>query len=91
MHVLFYCCSNSVFFFLYFVAFLTQGASFADIMKMTDAFEGSVVRTLRSLDELLRQMAEAAKSVGNLELVDKFTAGSVLIKRDIVFAASLYL
>ncbi|KAF9280461.1 ATP-dependent RNA helicase mtr4 [Mortierella alpina] len=68
-----------------------NGASFADIMKMTDAFEGSVVRTLRSLDELLRQMAEAAKSVGNLELVDKFTAGSVLIKRDIVFAASLYL
>ncbi|CAO3570039.1 unnamed protein product [Mortierella alpina] len=68
-----------------------KGASFAEIMTMTDAFEGSVVRTLRSLDELLRQMAEAAKSVGNLELVSKFTAGSVLIKRDIVFAASLYL
>ncbi|KAF9570829.1 ATP-dependent RNA helicase mtr4 [Mortierella alpina] len=68
-----------------------HGASFADIMKMTDTFEGTVVRTLRGLDELLRLMAEAAKSVGNLELVDKFTTGSVLIKRDIVFAASLYL
>ncbi|KAF9929251.1 ATP-dependent RNA helicase mtr4 [Mortierella alpina] len=68
-----------------------NGASFADIMKMTDAFEGSVVRTFRSLDELLRQMAEAAKSVGNLELVDRFTTGSVLVKRDIVFAGSLYI
>ncbi len=83
--------SNSIFNVHARFSFLTQGASFADIMKMTDAFEGSIVRTLRSLDELLRQMAEAAKSVGNLELVDKFTAGSVLIKRDIVFAASLYL
>ncbi|KAF9968733.1 Exosome RNA helicase MTR4 [Mortierella alpina] len=65
----------------------------SDLMALTYAWANvsSVVRTLRSLDELLRQMAEAAKSVGNLELVEKFTAGSVLIKRDIVFAASLYL
>ncbi|KAG0205341.1 ATP-dependent RNA helicase mtr4 [Mortierella sp. GBA30] len=67
------------------------GARFEDLLTMTDAFEGTIVRTLRSLEELLRQMAEAAKFLGNRELQLKFNNGAGLIKRDIVFVASLYI
>lgn len=68
-----------------------HGAKFAKICKMTDVFEGSIIRCLRRLEELLRQMAQAAKSIGNTELETKFEAGITKMKRDIVFANSLYL
>jgi len=69
----------------------STGSTFADICKMTDVFEGSVIRCMRRLDELLRQMCQAAKAIGNTELENKFADGITKIKRDIVFAASLYL
>ena len=52
---------------------------------------GSVIRCMRRLDELARQMSQAAKAIGNTELENKFSEGIRKIKRDIVFAASLYL
>lgn len=69
----------------------SRGAPFAKICKMTDVFEGSIIRAMRRLDELLRQLAQAAKSIGNAELESKFTGGMERIRRDIVFANSLYL
>ena len=42
-----------------------KGASFEEICKMTDCYEGSVIRTLRRLDELLKQMGNACKVIGN--------------------------
>jgi ATP-dependent RNA helicase DOB1 len=36
-------------------------------------------------------MAAAAKAIGNSELEEKFSNAIISIKRDIVFAASLYL
>ncbi|XP_067290002.1 exosome RNA helicase MTR4 [Pseudorasbora parva] len=68
-----------------------NGSSFAQICKMTDVFEGSIIRCMRRLEELLRQMCQAAKAIGNTELENKFATGITKIKRDIVFAASLYL
>ncbi|KAF9931584.1 ATP-dependent RNA helicase mtr4 [Modicella reniformis] len=68
-----------------------NGARFSQICKMTDVFEGSIIRTFRRLEELLRQMTAAAKSIGNTELESKFASGIVCIKRDIIFANSLYL
>eukprot|EP01117_Protostelium_nocturnum_P003496 TRINITY_DN1455_c0_g2_i3.p1 TRINITY_DN1455_c0_g2~~TRINITY_DN1455_c0_g2_i3.p1 ORF type:complete len:827 (-),score=291.98 TRINITY_DN1455_c0_g2_i3:46-2526(-) len=68
-----------------------NGSKFSEICKMTDIFEGSIIRAMRRLEELLRQLAGAAKSIGNGELEVKFTEGIAKIKRDIVFAASLYL
>nr|WCZ58663.1 exosome RNA helicase MTR4 [Seculamonas ecuadoriensis] len=68
-----------------------KGAKFADICKMTSIFEGSIIRALRRLEELLRQLASAAKAVGDDQLETKFEAGMTAIRRDIVFAASLYL
>ncbi len=69
----------------------SRGAPFAKICRMTDVFEGSIIRAMRRLDELLRQLGQAAKSIGNAELESKFTGGMERIHRDIVFANSLYL
>ncbi|XP_053724752.1 exosome RNA helicase MTR4 [Synchiropus splendidus] len=69
----------------------SNGATFAQICKMTDVFEGSIIRCMRRLEEVLRQMCSAAKAIGNTELENKFAEGITKIKRDIVFAASLYL
>ena len=52
---------------------------------------GSIIRCFRRLEETLRQVANACKVVGNQALEEKFTAGIGLLKRDIAFAASLYL
>lgn len=41
------------------------GSTFEQICKMSDSFEGSIIRTLRRLDELLKQMDNAAKVIGN--------------------------
>uniref|UniRef100_A0A3Q3II83 Superkiller viralicidic activity 2-like 2 n=1 Tax=Monopterus albus TaxID=43700 RepID=A0A3Q3II83_MONAL len=68
-----------------------NGATFAQICKMTDVFEGSIIRCMRRLEEVLRQMCSAAKAIGNTELENKFSEAITKIKRDIVFAASLYL
>ena len=68
-----------------------KGASFLQICKMTDIFEGSIIRSMRRLEELLRQMIQAAKNIGNTELENKFSESIKMLKRDIVFAASLYL
>jgi len=68
-----------------------KGAKFSEICHMTDVFEGSIIRCMRRLEELLRQLGAAAKAIGNSELENKFADGINRIKRDIVFAASLYL
>lgn len=39
---------------------------------MTDVYEGSLIRVFRRLQELIRQMAMAAKAIGNNELEEKF-------------------
>eukprot|EP00058_Branchiostoma_floridae_P015086 XP_002600574.1 hypothetical protein BRAFLDRAFT_205455 [Branchiostoma floridae] len=71
----------------------SKGATFGQICKMTDIFEGSIIRCMRRLEELMREMCHAAKAIGNTELENKFADGKCItkIKRDIVFAASLYL
>jgi ATP-dependent RNA helicase DOB1 len=58
---------------------------------MTDVFEGSLIRLFRRLEELLRQMGQAAKVMGNEELTGKFDESLGKIRRDIVAAQSLYL
>lgn len=68
-----------------------KGSKFSEILKMTTVFEGSIIRCMRRLEELLRELAQAAKSIGNTELEYKFTEGTARVKRDIAFAASLYL
>ncbi|KAG1733850.1 ATP-dependent RNA helicase [Suillus paluster] len=70
-----------------------RGASFSDICKLTDQFEGNLIRVFRRLGELLRQMAQAAKVIGNLELQEKFEKASEMLERpnSVIFCSSLYL
>ena len=69
----------------------TNGKSFSEICKMTDAFEGSIIRCMRRLVELLRQMCQASKVIGNTDLENKFSEAISLIKRDIFHIKSSYL
>ena len=68
-----------------------KGAKFVEVQKLTGQFEGSTIRSLRRLEELVRQLASASKAIGNLEIMSKLEKGSDLLKRDIVFCSSLYL
>ncbi|KAK5015975.1 ATP-dependent RNA helicase mtr4 [Cryomyces antarcticus] len=69
----------------------SKGASFAEICKMTDVYEGSLIRLFRRLEELLRQIAQAAKVMGSEDLEQKFETALSKVRRDIVAAQSLYL
>jgi ATP-dependent RNA helicase DOB1 len=69
-----------------------QGAKFSEVCDLSDSiFEGSIIRAMRRLDELISQLVESAKIIGNNELRDKFMESQAKLKRGIVFAASLYL
>ena len=57
---------------------------------MTDVLEGAIVRTITRLDELCREARDAARIIGNGALYKKMEEAQAVIKRDIVFAASLY-
>lgn len=69
----------------------SMGASFAEVIQMTDIFEGSITRLARRLDEFLNQLKAAAHAVGEVDLQNKFGAASDSIRRGIMFANSLYL
>ena len=66
------------------------GVPFSEICQLTTAQEGSIVRCITRLDELCREVRNCARVVGNPTLYRKMEAASTAIKRDIVFAASLY-
>ena len=53
--------------------------------------EGSIVRCITRLDELCREVRNAARIMGDPTLYRKMEVASESIKRDIVFAGSLYL
>eukprot|EP00850_Spirogloea_muscicola_P022162 SM000280S10717 [mRNA] locus=s280:13847:18973:+ [translate_table: standard] len=69
----------------------SKGAKFAELCEMTDLFEGSIIRAGRRLDELINQMKDAARAIGDTVLPEKFEKGSESIRRGIMFANSLYL
>lgn len=69
-----------------------KGKKFEEICKLTEIYEGTIIRCLRRLEELLKQLALVAKTqLQNPELYEKLETASQKLKRGIVFAASLYL
>jgi len=68
-----------------------EGKRFSEIMNQCNLYEGSVVRVIRRLEEVVRELATAAKIIGNQELEKKLTEGRARLKRGIIFSASLYL
>ena len=67
------------------------GAPFAEICKIANIFEGGLIRVFRRLEELLRQMGQAAHVMKSDELAAKFEESLKKIRRSIVAAQSLYL
>lgn len=68
-----------------------RGASFTQICKMTDVYEGSLIRMFKRLEELVKELVDVANTIGNQALREKMEAVLKLIHRDIVSAGSLYL
>lgn len=68
-----------------------RGMSFNRITDLTDVMEGTIVRVITRLDETCREVKSAAKLVGDPTLYTKMQQAQELIKRDVIFAASLYM
>jgi len=69
-----------------------NGASFEKAWLLSpNTFEGTLVRCLRSLDEMLKQLNEAAAALGDSELRKRFEECTACIHRGIAFCNSLYL
>lgn len=68
-----------------------QGATFTQICKMTDVYEGSLIRMFKRLEEMIKEMIDVSKTIGNSALQEKMESALNLIHRDIVSAGSLYL
>jgi len=67
-----------------------SGMPFEEITALTDVPEGTIVRVITRLDETCREVRDAARVIGDAELFRKMEECQVKIKRDIIFAASLY-
>jgi len=63
---------------------------FSEICTLTDVQEGTVVRCITRLDETCKEIKNVARIIGDTTLYKKIEEASRLIKRDIVFASSLY-
>lgn len=68
------------------------GAEFAQLMEdNSDFFEGSVIRSMKRTEEILRQAQRAASQMGNDDLSLNILKSIDAVKRDIIFSPSLYL
>ena len=85
-----YCASSLKMGLVHVVYEWACGVPFSTICELTDVQEGSIVRCITRLDELCREVRNCARVVGNPTLYRKMELASEAIKRDIVFASSLY-
>lgn len=67
-----------------------RGWEFSDITGYCESPEGSIVRCIVRLDEALRCVRGAARVMGDPKLFQKTLDASERIRRDVVFAPSLY-
>jgi antiviral helicase SKI2 len=68
-----------------------RGMSFNRITDLTDVMEGTIVRVVTRLDETCREVMSAARLIGDPGLYRKMDRARELIRRDVVFTASLYM
>merc|ERR1712099_149119 len=67
------------------------GSSFAESCKLTDIFEGSIIRVARRLYEILNQLRNAALVIGKIDLADKLESCHKILYRGIITTRSLYI
>uniref|UniRef100_A0A8D1FFX0 Superkiller complex protein 2 n=1 Tax=Sus scrofa TaxID=9823 RepID=A0A8D1FFX0_PIG len=67
-----------------------RGMPFSELAGLSGTPEGLVVRCIQRLAEMCRSLRGAARLVGEPVLGAKMETAATLLRRDIVFAASLY-
>lgn len=68
-----------------------EGETFVKVCELVpEVAEGTIVRCIVRLCELLRETKNLARVVGNSELMEKAENAVIHCKRDVIFAASLY-
>ncbi|XP_003371208.1 putative DEAD/DEAH box helicase [Trichinella spiralis] len=67
------------------------GMPFGELLKITDAQEGAIVRCIQRVCELCRDLKTASSLMGNSTLTTLLDDTMNSLKRDIVFTDSLYL
>ena len=67
-----------------------NGCDFAKIIKLTYLFEGQLIRLIKRLRDIINQLCDASKAIGNDQLNKKLKECVEKIQRGIVFQASLY-
>lgn len=68
-----------------------RGTAFVHICELTDVPEGTIVRCILRLYETLKDVRNAARVIGDPKLYQMMEKCAEMIKRDIVFAGSLYI
>jgi len=68
-----------------------SGKSFYEVSLMCNIYEGALVRVLRRLDDMMRELVTAAQVISNDELATKVQSERVKLQHGVVFAPSLYL
>ena len=68
-----------------------SGTSFLDIIEVTKAREGTLIRDIVRVDNLCREFRTAARGMGDTTLQEKMAECSNLVRRDVVFCQSIYL
>ena len=68
-----------------------KGMPFQAICTLTEVQEGAIVRCITRLDEVCREVSNVSRIIGDPRLFRKMEIASECIKRDVVFATSLYL
>ena len=66
-----------------------KGSKFYEIMEIARVFEGSLIRAIRRMEEVLQQLIVAAKSIGETQLEAKLEEAVSKIKRHCVRCISL--
>ena len=67
-----------------------NGIDFIEINKMTTLYEGNLIRIIKNLRDVLKQLMDSSKAIGNDQLSKKLKISIEILQRGIVFAASLY-
>lgn len=85
--------SNANFGFLLGVRCWAEGKSFVQVCEEIGGSipEGSIVRTIVRLCELLRELKNVGRVIGDPDLSSRAEEAIGLIRRDVIFAASLYI
>lgn len=73
------------------ISLWVDGKAFSEVCLHSDEYEGNIIRSIKRLYEMLKQLSNCADVLGEKQMRQKFDQGAEFLNRGIVFAASLYI